>query len=1159
MISYSHLTAKGAGQGAGDGSSGVIGVVRYLQSSRRSSPTGYYLRGAAPSMWCGTGAAGLGLAGPVDGESLASILAGRLPDGSDISDRGNRQKTRRFGHDLTISAPKSVSILAMAGRDGRLLDAHDAAVQVAAEMAERWMVVARRGKGGVKTERTGCLLAAAYRHEDSRPVDGIVDPQLHTHLVIANATKRADGVWCAASLDFGVRNELLHCLDAVYKAELARRVMGLGYDIRQTKDGFEIAEVTDREIRKFSRRKAEIDKALAAEGLDRGAASAAQRVRANVSTRREKQPATEEEHHAAWYRRGRECGLDLIGLKDNAIRRVRVAGADDEPAAAREAVASAARHLSEREAQFSQAALVREALLAKIGQVTLAKVMATIDESAGELLAAPDDRHGKVFTTREALATERGVLEGIAAGRAGARAIAAPDAVAPLLARHERKQGFAFSAGQKEAVRLALVTGDRHVGIVGAAGSGKTQSMAVIVEAYRHAGYEVVGLAPSGVAARELAKAGCDQTHTLEAELRQRKAEERPRLYVIDEAGMISARDMGRLMRRVAAEGAARTLLVGDPRQLPSVEAGSPFQQMLEEGVLRHVRVDEVQRQRDPALREIAQLFARGEAGRAVAAAQPYMTEVTKADLSKSAAAAYLALTPEQRSETLVMTGTNRMRSEVNAEIRAGLRAEGSLSGIDRVVRALDKADMTREQARRPHAYEAGMVVVFAQDLKNGRHVLAARGSQWEVTGYHERHVTLRPLGDPEAGGEITWRPSAETARAYRARALGLALGERILFREQDRANGIINGMGAVVIGFDEAGGEVVVRTEAGEEKRLDACRAHVIDHGYCRTVHASQGATVERAIVVGEANRVATAETAYVAASRERSGLQIFTDKRARLSAAWSAWAERRTARELLARRAAAAPEALGGAIRRERERQKQLRPAPAPMPPSNRSLAPATAPSPRPTPPPPAGPVPPKEMSAEAPPESQLERAIGEWARAFMMEDGEGNAPKLQAMEAAAKAIQKARPGLVTEDAKQAFRDRSEILAAATTAAGRKKAAAALIAAQAERRAKDHAHEVVRRWTQLERRHEAALQGNSPDKIAKVIAGMEKLEAWLRSRPNVEALLRRRGAEFGIEAGSLLHRAVRGKPWKELLAPEPTPEPDPPEEDSGYRPRMR
>ena len=100
---------------------------------------------------------------------------------------------------------------------------------------------------------------------------------------------------------------------------------------------------------------------------------------------------------------------------------------------------------------------------------------------------------------------------------------------------------------------------------------------------------------------------------------------------------------------------------------------------------------------------------------------------------------------------------------------------------------------------------------------------------------------------------------------------------------------------------------------------------------------------------------------------------------------------------------------------------------------------------------------------------------------------------------------------------------------------------------------------HEVVQRWTQLERHHEAAVRGNSPDKIAKVIAGMEKLEAWLRSRPNVEALLRRRGAEFGIEAGSLLHRAVRGEPWKELLAPKPTPEPDPPEDDSGYRPRMR
>lgn len=311
---------------------------------------------------------------------------------------------------------------------------------------------------------------------------------------------------------------------------------------------------------------------------------------------------------------------------------------------------------------------------------------------------------------------------------------------------------------------------------------------------------------------------------------------------------------------------------------------------------------------------------------------------------------------------------------------------------------------------------------------------------------------------------------------------------------------------------------------------------------------------------MVGEANRVATAATAYVAASRERSGLQIFTDRRAGLSAAWSAWAERRTARDLLARGARAAPEATGGAIRRERERQKQLRPAPAPMPPSNRSLAPATAPSPRPTPPPPAGPVPPKEMSAEAPPESQIERAVGQLARAIMMEGGQKDAPKLQAMEAAAKAIQKARPGLVTEDAKQAFRDRSEILAAARTAAGRRDAAAALIAAQAQRLATEgYAHEVVRRWTQLERHHEAAVRGNSPNKIAKVIAGMEKLETWLRSHSSVEALLRQRGTEFGIEAGSLLHRAVRGEPWKELLAPKPTPEPDSPEEDSGFRPRMR
>ena len=99
---------------------------------------------------------------------------------------------------------------------------------------------------------------------------------------------------------------------------------------------------------------------------------------------------------------------------------------------------------------------------------------------------------------------------------------------------------------------------------------------------------------------------------------------------------------------------------------------------------------------------------------------------------------------------------------------------------------------------------------------------------------------------------------------------------------------------------------------------------------GYCRTIHSSQGATVERTIVVGEAGRVATAQTAYVAASRERSGLRIITDDREKLSAAWSRWAERQSARSVLARGSADEPgrqrDMPVSDISRERARQKTL-----------------------------------------------------------------------------------------------------------------------------------------------------------------------------------------------------------------------------------------
>ncbi|MHB1659422.1 MAG: ATP-dependent DNA helicase [Acidithiobacillus sp.] len=490
--------------------------------------------------------------------------------------------------------------------------------------------------------------------------------------------------------------------------------------------------------------------------------------------------------------------------------------------------------------------------------------------------------------------------------------------VAAVIAEREAKQGFAFSQGQRNAVALALTTEDQHIGIVGAAGAGKTTAMAAIVEQYKAAGYEIIGVAPSAAASKELESAGCDDTRTLASALLQKQGKdgETPpkRLYVMDESGMVSAKDMDAFMRKADAEG-ARTIMVGDPLQLAAVEAGSPYAQMLATGAIAHADIDEIQRQKDPQLREIAQAFAKGDVARGVELAKPYMQQVKidedggkeakTAALAKAAAAAYLELSPDERSKTLLLAGTNATRQAINRGIRDGLKAEGTLGDHAVKITALDKLDLTREAATRAEHYTsrdgAQVIIQFNSDLKSTDHgkddapLAAEKGSQWDVTGTAGGKLQLRSRADPSQTLEM--RPTDARISAYAVRDMELRAGDRVVFRQNDRERGVSNGTGGTV--QINENGKASVRTDAGKTVALDTDRGQTMDYSYARTVHSSQGATVERAIVAGEASRVATAESAYVACSREKTGLTIITDDSEKLGKAWGRFADRQAAME--------------------------------------------------------------------------------------------------------------------------------------------------------------------------------------------------------------------------------------------------------------------
>ena len=209
-------------------------------------------RGEAPGRWIGGGCGGVGISGQVERDGFMRAMAGCDPRTGDRL-RPEHGRTKVAAFDLTFSAPKSVSVLfAIADRDtsAALLEAHERAVRAAFVYVEREACFTRRGRNGLGRARGDGFLAAAYRHRLSRAGD----PQLHTHVVVANMT-RAEGRW--TSLEAHGLYEHKSAGGAVYRAVLRAEVREWvpWVSWRQAGRGlFEIEGMPAGELREFSRR-----------------------------------------------------------------------------------------------------------------------------------------------------------------------------------------------------------------------------------------------------------------------------------------------------------------------------------------------------------------------------------------------------------------------------------------------------------------------------------------------------------------------------------------------------------------------------------------------------------------------------------------------------------------------------------------------------------------------------------------------------------------------------------------------------------------------------------------------------------------------------------------------------------------------------------------
>ena len=323
------------------------------------------------SAWRGRGAEVLGLSGAVDPDAFKEVLEGKVPGGMRLG-RIDRDGIihHRPGRDVTFSAPKSVSLVGLVGSDARVVDAHDRAVKRTLAWLERHAVETR-----LSDPQTGQMVragdqktvVATFRHDTSRNLD----PQLHTHAVIANMLQGKDGKWRTMANEKLYVSKML--IGAIYRGDLAQRLETLGYGIEKTHaDGrFEIAGVPRKVIEAFSTRRAAIQAAMNERGLGDAEQNPKLAERAALMTRAHKRDvdrATLREH---WNEQSRAMGFDAEKLAGNAVKRAPVTANAQEARlpeieqdagnraretgdTAERAVVWAVSHLSEREAVFSR-------------------------------------------------------------------------------------------------------------------------------------------------------------------------------------------------------------------------------------------------------------------------------------------------------------------------------------------------------------------------------------------------------------------------------------------------------------------------------------------------------------------------------------------------------------------------------------------------------------------------------------------------------------------------------------------------------------------------------------------------------------------------------------------------------------------------------------
>jgi conjugative relaxase-like TrwC/TraI family protein len=864
-----------------------VNNISSAQAETYYSKDDYYLD--EKSEWHGKGAEDLNLIGEIKKEDWLLAVNGFDPNMNKLNhNAGNsNKKNYRAGTDLTFSAPKSVSIAAL--NDKNIISAHEAAVSNVLNYIENNYSKTRVQKNGVSAdENAKNLLIGKHLHLTSRELE----PQLHTHSVVINSVLSEDGKRRSLKNDEILKNTKL--LGLLYRNELAQNLQNIGYDINITdrKEGyFQLDSIDESLLDRFSTRRKQVLSELEFVKEKYGNMSereASQKAALNSRVSK-KSISREELVETTNSIMKTEFDVDLSSLVKPNTSESRIQKNSNIDISMDRTVED----LHDSKSVFGKEELYKNFALQNFGEHTISSLESTLKEKKSDNSLIQYNEKGKsYYSSKKMKDIEHYSLKYIKDGIGKSDVVVDLGKVENKINEFEKKNGFALSEGQKNMATVVSTSKDRFIKIQGDAGTGKTTSLSIITKQFEEEGKNVVLLGPTARAAAELEASTKIKAQTVASFLLSKEAIPEGSLIVIDESGMLGAKDAKKLID-LTEESNSKLIFMGDTKQFQSISAGNFLKEIDKTGASTVV-LDDSRRQKTPELQTIVDHIVHKDIDLAFNVLSETNKMVVNMDRSVLLNTAVDQYTKNHALgiNTLLITSKNEDREELNDLIRQDLKSKDLLENGAKF-EALKSKSLSATQKKLADNYELDNVLIAHKKTNNG----ISKGEKYRITEIDINRNTLKVESvDKKSFLEVDLKTQSDAFQTYTSKQIEMSENDKIIFTKNDSLEvlddvlhpdrkseriKVQNGQSAKVL--KSIGSKLYVSVQNQivviENDLLKKGSFQHFDYNYAVTEHKSQGATVDHLISYAPTKNMNSFNSFYVGVTRAKHDLTLLTD----------------------------------------------------------------------------------------------------------------------------------------------------------------------------------------------------------------------------------------------------------------------------------------